>query len=132
MKYATFLASIISTVALTNAYPAAASLDASQICTKACQAAPTDQREVCMRVCTQFAEQSAGFKPATASASPMSTRSASVESPAPTNAKEKQQTELGDVGTDASDSEASESHSEPMSSSAAAVQIGSAVLAIAL
>ncbi|KAJ2077914.1 hypothetical protein H4R24_004834 [Coemansia sp. RSA 988] len=67
-----------------------------------------------------------------AASNPMPTRNVSVGSPMPTNVKEKHQSELGDVGSDASDSEASESHSESMFSAAGTIQIGSAVFAIAL
>ncbi|KAJ2741288.1 hypothetical protein GGI20_005290 [Coemansia sp. BCRC 34301] len=43
------------------------SVEPNQACVKACQVAPEDQRETCMRVCSQFAEQGINFAPATAS-----------------------------------------------------------------
>ncbi|KAJ2736754.1 hypothetical protein IW152_000508 [Coemansia sp. BCRC 34962] len=46
-----------------------ASAEPNQACVKACQVAPEDQRETCMRVCSQFAEQGINFAPASASAS---------------------------------------------------------------
>ncbi|KAJ1925774.1 hypothetical protein GGI09_006551 [Coemansia sp. S100] len=42
------------------------SVEPNQACVKACQVAPEDQRETCMRVCSQFAEQGINFAPATA------------------------------------------------------------------
>ncbi|KAJ2065229.1 hypothetical protein GGI17_000485 [Coemansia sp. S146] len=44
----------------------ASSVEPNQACVKACQVAPEDQRETCMRVCSQFAEQGINFAPATA------------------------------------------------------------------
>ncbi|KAJ2632504.1 hypothetical protein H4R22_001211 [Coemansia sp. RSA 1290] len=62
-----------------NAQPVS---DAAQICTKACQAAPVEQRETCLRVCTQFAEQSAGLVPS--STAVVATTSAPVKNMKPT------------------------------------------------
>ncbi|KAJ2167483.1 hypothetical protein IW139_001388 [Coemansia sp. RSA 353] len=67
MKFTTVIAFIVGAV---TGYAQPAN-DAAATCTKACQVAPSEQRETCLRVCTQFAEQSAGFELA-AAASPSS------------------------------------------------------------
>ncbi|KAJ1666703.1 hypothetical protein GGF38_002858 [Coemansia sp. RSA 25] len=62
------------------------SVEANQVCVKACQVAPEDQRETCMRVCSQFAEQGINFAPATAtthSSAPAAKPTASIAASSP-------------------------------------------------
>ncbi|PIA15356.1 hypothetical protein COEREDRAFT_9495 [Coemansia reversa NRRL 1564] len=114
-------------VAMIKGQPGAI-VDSNQVCNKTCQVAPTEQREMCMRMCTQFSDQNA----TKSVAPPVSMKGASAATPVPTNAKEKQHSELGDIESDASNSESSESHSEPVSTAANVIQVGSTVFAIAL
>ncbi|KAJ2330342.1 hypothetical protein GGH92_009565, partial [Coemansia sp. RSA 2673] len=55
-------------------------VEVNQACAKACQVAPEDQRDTCMRVCSQFAEQGISFSPATATASRSSASAAAKPS----------------------------------------------------
>ncbi|KAJ2024319.1 hypothetical protein GGH91_003896 [Coemansia sp. RSA 2671] len=73
-----------------------ASVEPSQACVKACQVAPEDQRETCMRVCGQFAEQGINFAPASAtthSSVVKQTAPALASSPAKTNSAMSKPTE---------------------------------------
>ncbi|KAJ2502986.1 hypothetical protein GGH96_000585 [Coemansia sp. RSA 1972] len=136
MKFTTVIAFIVGAV---TGYAQPAN-DAQAICTKACQAAPSEQRETCLRVCTQFAEQSAGFGSATA-ASPSSSAknmpTVSVknsESPAATNSaaasgKDKMRGEDNDEDHEMDSMSMSASH---MSSGAQALHAGVGALVAAL
>ncbi|KAJ2608928.1 hypothetical protein H4S08_004263 [Coemansia sp. RSA 1365] len=74
-------------------------------------------------MCTQFSDQNPK------SLLPINGASAT---PVPTNVNGKQHSELGDVESDASDSESSESHSEPNSKATNVIQVSSTIFAIAL
>ncbi|KAJ1842374.1 hypothetical protein LPJ70_001818 [Coemansia sp. RSA 2708] len=138
MKFVAFVAFLIGAIT-GSAQPA--STEAAQICTKACQAAPAEQRETCMRVCTQFAEQSAGFN-AAASPSPskgtanlptVSVKSAesmgsSASAVSSGSAKGKSRGEDNDEDHESVEKSASASQ---MVSGAAQTRVGGAVAAIA-
>ncbi|KAJ2544032.1 hypothetical protein GGH12_006102 [Coemansia sp. RSA 1822] len=137
MKFTAVIAFIVGAV---TGYAQPAN-DAAAICTKACQAAPTEQRETCLRVCTQFAEQSAGFGSATA-ASPSSSAAKNMptvsvknsESPAATSSaaasgKEKMRGEDNDEDHEMDSQSMSASH---MSSGTQALHVGVGALVAAL
>ncbi|KAJ1876268.1 hypothetical protein H4R99_004822 [Coemansia sp. RSA 1722] len=83
MKFLTFV-----TLFFTSAMAAQpGTQDSAQVCSKACTVAPEDQRETCMRICEQFAEQGVPFAPATIAATPAhpSSSAAVVATPTASN-----------------------------------------------
>ncbi|KAJ2156881.1 hypothetical protein GGF46_004885 [Coemansia sp. RSA 552] len=132
MKSATAIMILSSLLAMSRSQP----MDAGQICNKACQVAPTDQHDTCMRVCTQFAVQGAGLASPIGKADQMSTVSAkSSASPAPSSASESQAAKShGEDNDEDHESESgSSSASGSATSAAAAAGVNSAMaLAVAL
>ncbi|KAJ2448497.1 hypothetical protein EV183_005415 [Coemansia sp. RSA 2336] len=113
--------------------------DAAQICTKACQAAPVEQRETCLRVCTQFAEQSAGFvAPSSTAAAATAATSAPAKSLKPTGSSAPAATSSANSGKsrgedndeDHESSMESSSMSHPVSGASRAYINAVAVLAV--
>ncbi|KAJ2355562.1 hypothetical protein IWW50_002670 [Coemansia erecta] len=137
MKFAALITLVVS--ALTGyAQPAN---EAAAICSKACEAAPSAQRETCMRVCSQFAEKSAELAaPAMSSSAAKNMPTMSVknsEAPAmasnsaPASAKEKMHGEDNDEDHEAGEKSASGSASHE-SAGVRAVQMGVGAVVVAL